>query len=372
MTDKCLLNNNYNNRGGRNSNIELYRIFSMLLIVAHHYVVNSNLWTEDAILKDPECFKSLYYLIFGMWGKTGINCFVLITGYFMCKSAITLKKFLKLLLEIYFYKIIIYLIFLSFGYVTFSALSIFRILNPINSVAYGFTSAYLVFFLFIPFLTILVNNMDKQQHRYLMLLSLFVYTILGSIPGILITFNYLTWFCVLFIIASYIRIYGLFNKMKHKYWGILTLLSLFFSICSVLFMVFIVKGEMGLKFMPFYLVSDSNKILALMTSVTSFMYFKDLHLKHSKIINTIAASTFGVLLIHANSEAMRQWLWNDMFENVSAYYTSYAYVRPIIVVLFVFSICVILDYLRIRFIENPVMNYISIKIDARKKPIIKR
>ena len=31
-------------RGVRSSNIELFRILSMLVIVAHHYVVNSGLW----------------------------------------------------------------------------------------------------------------------------------------------------------------------------------------------------------------------------------------------------------------------------------------------------------------------------------------
>lgn len=32
-----------NKFGGRSSNIELFRILSMLMIVAHHYVVNSGL-----------------------------------------------------------------------------------------------------------------------------------------------------------------------------------------------------------------------------------------------------------------------------------------------------------------------------------------
>jgi hypothetical protein len=54
--------------------------------------------------------NSIFALIFGWGGKTGIDCFVLITGYFMCTSNITVKKFLKLLMEIEFYKIVIYLI----------------------------------------------------------------------------------------------------------------------------------------------------------------------------------------------------------------------------------------------------------------------
>ena len=98
----------------RNSNLELYRIIVMLLIVAHHYVVNSGMMPE--LEKDPLSAKSIYFYLFGMWGKTGINCFVLITGYFMCKSQITIRKFLKLLLQIEFYNVLIYLIFALSGY----------------------------------------------------------------------------------------------------------------------------------------------------------------------------------------------------------------------------------------------------------------
>jgi hypothetical protein len=62
----------------RNSNLELYRILVMLAIVAHHYVVNSGLMSlMDA---DPLNLKSIFLYLVGMWGKTGINCFVLITG----------------------------------------------------------------------------------------------------------------------------------------------------------------------------------------------------------------------------------------------------------------------------------------------------
>ena len=96
----------------RNSNLELYRIIAMLLIVAHHYVVNSGLTSLDGpISYNPTSAKSLFLLLFGAWGKTGINCFVLITGYFMCKSQITFKKFAKLILQVMFYNILINCVF---------------------------------------------------------------------------------------------------------------------------------------------------------------------------------------------------------------------------------------------------------------------
>ena len=43
----------------RNSNLELYRIIVMLLIVAHHYVVNSGMMEEMA--KDPLSSRSLFF-----------------------------------------------------------------------------------------------------------------------------------------------------------------------------------------------------------------------------------------------------------------------------------------------------------------------
>ena len=98
----------------RNSNLELYRIILMLLIIAHHYVDNSPLL--EIIRENPSSKESIFLWLFGMWGETGINCFLMITGYFMCCQNITLRKFLKLFLEVLFYNVLIYCIFVLFGY----------------------------------------------------------------------------------------------------------------------------------------------------------------------------------------------------------------------------------------------------------------
>ena len=96
----------------RNSNLELFRIIVMLLIVAHHYVVNSGL--TPIMAENPTSVKSIFLYLFGWAGKTGINCFVLITGYFMCKSEISLRKFLKLFGAYYFYKVLFFCVFARF------------------------------------------------------------------------------------------------------------------------------------------------------------------------------------------------------------------------------------------------------------------
>ena len=96
----------------RESGLELFRIITMLLIVIHHYVVNSGITSYLQLSQAPT--KFFFFYCVGAFGKTGINCFVLITGYFMCRSKITLRKFLKLFLEVMFYKITITLAFVIF------------------------------------------------------------------------------------------------------------------------------------------------------------------------------------------------------------------------------------------------------------------
>lgn len=192
-------------RKARNSNIELYRILVMLMIVAHHYVVNSGL--TQYMDEHPLTKASWFYYIFGMWGKTGINCFVLITGYFMCKSEITLRKFLKLLLEVMFYNFVIDCVFLLFGYSTLSLKLIKHMICPIWSVSDGFTSCYLLFFLLIPFLNVLIRGMGEMLHRNLLLLTLSIYTLMGSTGLIEVKMNYVSWFSVLYLLGSYIRLY---------------------------------------------------------------------------------------------------------------------------------------------------------------------
>lgn len=81
----------------------------MLLIVSHHYVVNSGVL--EKMYENPLSANSIFLFLFGAWGKTVINCFMMITGYFMCKSRITLEKYAKLIFEVLFYNIILSIIF---------------------------------------------------------------------------------------------------------------------------------------------------------------------------------------------------------------------------------------------------------------------
>ena len=340
----------------------------MLLIVAHHYVVNSGLF--DVMSASPTSWRSIFLLLFGAWGKTGINCFVLITGYFMCKSHITLKKFLKLVLEVEFYKILIYGIFLVAGVQKFSLTSLIHVLSPIGRVSGDFTSCYLLFFLLIPFLNILIQNLKEKQHLLLVALLLFIYTLIGTLPTFGVSMNYVSWFVVLYFLSSYFRMYSHDIWQKTRLWGIATVVLMIGSIGSILGVNYFGNyfGKNGFQYACWF-VSDSNKFFALALAVSAFLLFKNLKIRQSKFINTVAASCFGVLMIHANSDAMRQWLWRDTLNNVGMYSSPYLVLHALGSVLAIYIVCTVLDWLRIRFLEKPFFRFYDRHYDALRARI---
>lgn len=269
----------------------------MIVIIAHHYVVNSGLM--ELIETDPMSTKSLFLLIFGWGGKYGINCFVMITGYFMCTSNISLKKFLKLFLEVEIYRVVIYLIFLTTGYEGFSLKSLLKQILPIAHIGSGFVDSYLVFFLLIPFLNILIKGMTEKQHISLVMICVMVFSVLPSV-SISVQIGYVGWFSIIYFIASYIRLYSKKIFENRTFWGMCTVCLILLSWLSVMACAWM--NSKGMKISFFYFVNDCNKVLAVTTAVATFLFFKNLHLRYSKIINQMAAATFGVLLIHANSD----------------------------------------------------------------------
>lgn len=325
----------------------------MLLIVAHHYVVNSGL--KQVLYDDLFSPNSIFFFIFGAWGKTSINCFVLITGYFMCTSRISLRKFLKLFTWILFYDIVISSIFILLGYHPLGVLKLLMGLIKFRSVTDNFPDCFVLFYLFIPFLNIIIANMTKKQHQYLLVLLLFVYVFHSIYPIVAVSMNYVSWFCVLYLISSYLRLHPFKHDNDTRLWRTLTFISFGMSVVSIFFMNWI-SAKIGMDDLTYDFIADSNAILALTNGITSFMWFKNIKIKNSKIINTIAASSFGVLLIHANSDTMRQWLWKDTIDCIGHYDTPLYWLYAIGCVIAIYAVCTIIDIIRAKTIETPLLN----------------
>lgn len=127
--------------------------------------------------------------------------------------------------------------------------------------------------------------------------------------------------------------------------------------------------KLGLN--PYWFMSDSNAILAVLVGISSFMFFKDVPISYNKFINTLGASTFGVLLIHANSDAMRTWLWCDTLNNVGWFTNSTIVViaHSIMSVMFIYAFCTAIDWLRIKLLEQPFFSRFGDSIDKLQNRI---
>ena len=343
----------------RSSNLELLRIIAMLSIVAHHYVVNSGV-TELYNINDGITSNALFMQLFGMWGKTAINAFIMISGYFMCTSKLTVKRFGKVYLEAKFYSVIIYIILLIIGYETISVgrvfLLIFGYLCNIND---GFTPSFLAFYLFIPFYNALINALDRKKHLQLICFALIVYTVSSTFMFNSVVFNYIGWYIVIYFVAAYIRLYPSKWMNENKKCVPVLLGLVIMSYLSV-----IVVDFLGMRFGfddAYYMVSDSNKIFAFLIGVFSFLTFKNLKIKNSKFINTVASTTFGVLCIHASSAAMRQMLWHDIVDTRGHYSLALPQLilYSFVVIIIVFTVCSVIDIIRIRFIEKPLFKWLD-------------
>lgn len=352
----------------RDSNLELYRIVCMLMIVAHHYVVNSGLTSPDGpVMANPSATNSIFLLLFGAFGKTGINCFLMITGYFMCTSKITLRKFLKLLLQVYLYQVLVFIVFLEAGYETLTLLRLIKLVMPFWNISDGFTSCFLVFYLTIPFWNILIKNMTRYQHSLLLFLLIGCYTLLGSVPGFNVKFNYVTWFGVIYLIASYIRLYPIPAFERRSLWGWMTLICMLLAMSSILGINYFFASR-GV----YFFVSDCNKLFAVTIAFCSFLWFKNMEIRHNTIINTFGASTFGVLLIHANSDAMRTWLWKNCVDCVGHYALPFGHLvfYSVCVVFAIFIVCNIIDQIRISTFEKLFFRWYDNKLSGKTESFL--
>ena len=103
-----------------------------------------------------------------------------------------------------------------------------------------------------------------------------------------------------------------------------------------------------------FLITNANKLPMFLMAVFIFLTFKNLKIGYSKIINLTAASCFGVLLIHAKSATMRQWLWEDFLQNTEWFQSPYLWLHMLLSCVGIYIICTLIDICRIKFLEKPL------------------
>ena len=169
-----------------------------------------------------------------MGGKAGINCFLLVTGFFMCKQSFTWRKFLKLYLEVKFYTLLLPVIFWAIGKQELSFQYCFRTLFwEFTNMGAAFTPTFLALFLLIPFINRLINAMDKKSHARLLFLLMLFYTIAGSF-FLNDFYEYIGWYVTVYLIGAYLRLYPIAVLLDVKKCLLLVVIVLTLCVVSIL------------------------------------------------------------------------------------------------------------------------------------------
>lgn len=113
-------------------------------------------------------------------------------------------------------------------------------------------------------------------------------------------------------------------------------------------------------------VGESLAFMSVITSISLFMFFKNMKIGYSRIINVIGASTFGVFLIHTCGDGMRQWLWQDFIDVVGHYNAPYYGLYAIGCVLAIFAVCSLVDISRIYLLEKPLFAFLDKKFGEKQ------
>ena len=129
----------------RNIGLDILRITSMLMILVLHYL------GKGQLLNDENVDGINYYLFYFMesFAIVAVNCYVLISGYFLVESKFKLSKVAKIWGETIFYSISIYILIIIASAEKFNLKDAIKSFFPIITNQYWFVYIYIYIYSFI-------------------------------------------------------------------------------------------------------------------------------------------------------------------------------------------------------------------------------
>jgi surface polysaccharide O-acyltransferase-like enzyme len=222
------------NKKQRESNIELLRIISMLIIVIYHFLIHS------IIPNSPELNYITKPLITVL--HIGVICFVLISGYWGIKFS--LKSFTKIFFYCSFYSILIYLFGVLLNPELFSIKNSIKSLFPIQ---WWFIPVYLCLFLLTPIINTQLKTANKSTKIFTIILLIIISFGFGQfVPSLSGGKNPIN-FILIYYLGNYLR-----TELNTYKLNIKKIIFLYLG-CNIILFTIIFLAEI---FFP-----DANKII---------------------------------------------------------------------------------------------------------------
>lgn len=331
----------------RQSNMELLRIVAMLGIVAHHAVVHGGFFADPASAPLSVAI-SLQFLAF--WGKVGVDVFVLISGYFSSLgTGPRTGRVLSLWLQLLVTSVGIWLAFELTGTPTpeKSVIGARELALPVASSIWWFASAFFALQLLSPVLNAAMRSMGRGAHRRVLAALTAVWCVLPSATGIGWMAGNVAWFCYLHMLAGYIRRYDVRPLRRPVPWLLVALAA---SAVASVACAWVARHPDSLAAALGFTanaIRSENRLPCMVAAVSLLLAFREMGEWRSRVVNAVAATTFGVYLLH-DHPWVRRWLWRMVVGHVdvSVLAAGDVLLRVSATVLAVFCACAALEAVR--------------------------
>ena len=332
--------------------IELLRMIAMMMVVMLHYLGKGNILPE---LTQQMTLNGYVAWIMEAFCIVAVNIYMLISGYFLVNSGFKVSRVIELVCQVLFYSILVELILLATGLISKDVLAFNRILElifPFQMEHYWFLTAYMIMYLFSPILSTAVHHMDQKQLRNTIIALLLFFSFSKTLLPVKLVIDEEgydgIWFICVYLVAAYIRLYGIpwLEKGKARAWfcylaGVAGIWLVTFGIRLVCLKTGSLKHFVEAAF-------HYNHVLNLLAAVGIFYAFLNMKLstegKLAKWVYRVAPYSLGVYLLHEQID-MRdlwpQWLGASAEGNVFL-----LIIRCVVAVLVVYVIGTLVDMCR--------------------------
>ncbi len=322
----------------------------MLLIIGNHFAVHSGF----PFLRGDASLNILWLRFIEAGARVGVDSFILISGYFMISSAsFKTSKVIRLWGQMFFYSYVIYLIFRFSGLGTKETYGVVQACLPVTFNQWWFASAYFLLLLTSPFINRLLNSLDQKQYLGLIFMLFILWCVIPTFSLTTLGCNEYLWLVFVYSLGGYIRKYGMLTRLPAVKLILLSLACYLLNYLSIVISRVLYPGG-AVKVFSIELQS----LAMLVISVLLFLGFTKIRLKHSRVINFIASTTFGIYLIHENPN-IRQFLWKTLLDNKSRIDSDTLIPFSVIVIVCVFIVCMIIEIMRKFIIEKPFLPLIE-------------
>ena len=359
-----------NTKKQRNSNIELLRIISMLIIVMSHYVYFAVMHTgqENAYETWSSGSMTLRFMTASLiLGQIGVGLFFSITGYFTVgkRDTPSLKKILSAVLFYAPLSIIIMILGIAvFGY-TYGGKSnlILLILQtmcvPLTGSLWWFVTAYVALILFSKSINSFALSLNKKGYIAVIILIGIFGLVLGELGSNLHDLEKAVFY---YLLGGYFKLY---NSPPKK--------SKMLLLGAAAITLLIINGVLQYNIYSNSDIVILRKFFSMMSIIIEpflvsilFYMFANLKIEANAFVNRIASYTFGIYLFH-EAPYTRGLLWNRLVKADTYYLAGGTFlIYSIIVVIMVFLIGMMIDILRQKLIDKTMLNIIS-KIEEKFK-----